>query len=106
MTHEYIFTHTAAPLFKVVRKMLENKISRIIVKDQNEKPIGIISFRNLFKISIELGSEEEDLAVAASKMIKNKVGGIPVVDSNQNLIGIVSKTDVVKAFSIVGPMKN
>ena len=47
-------------------------------------------------------NEEEDLAVAASIMIKNKVGGIPVVDSNQNLIGIVSKTDIVRAFSIVG----
>ena len=50
-------------------------------------------------------NEEDDLAVAASKMIKNKVGGIPVVDSNQNLIGIVSKTDVVRAFSIVGSHK-
>ena len=50
-------------------------------------------------------NEEEDLAVAASKMIKNKVGGIPVVDSNQNLVGIVSKTDVVRAFSIVGAHK-
>ena len=50
-------------------------------------------------------NEEDDLAVAASKMIKNKVGGIPVVDSNQNLIGIVSKTDVVRAFSIVGAHK-
>lgn len=48
-------------------------------------------------------NEEEDLALAASKMIKNKVGGIPVVDLNRNLVGIVSKTDVVKAFSIVGP---
>lgn len=47
-------------------------------------------------------NEEEDLAVAASKMIKNKVGGIPVVNSENNLIGIVSKTDVVRAFSIVG----
>ena len=47
-------------------------------------------------------NEEEDLALAASKMIKNKIGGIPVVDSNRNLVGIVSKTDVVKAFSIVG----
>lgn len=47
-------------------------------------------------------NEEDDLALAASKMIKNKIGGIPVVDSNQNLVGIVSKTDVVKAFSIVG----
>ena len=70
MTHEYIFTHTAAPLFKVVRKMLENKISRIIVKDQNEKPIGIISFRDLFRISIELGSEEDDSGFTISEQIR------------------------------------
>ena len=70
MTYEYIFTHTAAPLFKVVRKMLENKISRIIVKDQNEKPIGVISFRNLFRISIELGSEEEDSGFTISEQIR------------------------------------
>jgi len=48
-------------------------------------------------------NEEDDLAIAANKMIKNKVGGIPVVNSNHNLVGIVSKTDVVRAFSIVGP---
>lgn len=60
MTHDYVYTHSAAPLFKVVRKMLENKVSRIIVKNQNEEPIGIISFRDLFRISIELGSEEDD----------------------------------------------
>ncbi len=48
-------------------------------------------------------SEEEDLASAASLMIKNKVSGIPVIDSQKNLIGVVSKTDIVKAFSIVGP---
>jgi CBS domain-containing protein len=59
MTHEYVYTHSAAPLFKVVRKMLENKVSRIVVKNQNEEPIGIISFRDLFRISIELGSEED-----------------------------------------------
>ena len=70
MTHEYIFTHTAAPLFKVVRKMLENKISRIIVKDQNEKSVGIISFRDLFRISIELGSEEDDSGFTISEQIR------------------------------------
>ena len=48
-------------------------------------------------------SEEDDLAVAASLMIKNKISGIPVIDSKRNLIGVISKTDVVKAFSIVGP---
>jgi CBS domain-containing protein len=29
------------------------------VKNQNEEPVGIISFRDLFRISIELGSEED-----------------------------------------------
>ena len=60
MTHDYIFTHTAAPLFKVVRKMLENKVSRIIVKNQPEEPVGIVSFRDLFRISLELGTDDED----------------------------------------------
>ena len=70
MTHDYIFTHTAAPLFKVVRKMLENKVSRVIVKDQNENPVGIISFRDLFRISIELGSEEDDSGFTISDHIR------------------------------------
>jgi len=47
-------------------------------------------------------NEEEDLTVGADKMIKNKISGIPVVDSNQNLVGILSKTDIVRAFSLVG----
>lgn len=70
MTHDYIFTHTAAPLFKVVRKMLENKVSRVIVKDQNENPVGVISFRDFFRISIELGSEEDDLGFTISDNIR------------------------------------
>jgi len=70
MTHDYVFTHSAAPLFKVVRKMLENKVSRIIVKNQNEEPVGIISFRDLFRISIELGSEEDDSGFAVSDQIR------------------------------------
>ena len=70
MTHDYIFTHTATPLFKVVRKMLENKVSRIIVKNQNEEPVGVISFRDLFRISIELGSEEDDSGYTISNQIR------------------------------------
>jgi CBS domain-containing protein len=70
LTHDYINTHTAAPLFKVVRKMLEKKVSRVIVKDQNEHPVGVISFRNLFRISIELGDAEEDLEHTALDQIR------------------------------------
>ena len=70
MTHNYEFTHTAAPLYKVVRKMLEKKISRLIVKNQNEEAVGIISFRDLFRIAIELGSEEDDSGYEISDQIR------------------------------------
>lgn len=70
MTHTYVNTHTAAPLFKVIRKMLESKVSRVIVKNQNENPIGVISFRDLFRISIELGSEEDDSGFTISDQIR------------------------------------
>jgi len=70
MTHAYVYTHSAAPLYKVVKKMLENKVSRIIVKNQNEEPVGIISFRDLFRISIELGSEEDDTGFTISDQIR------------------------------------
>jgi len=82
MTHHYVSTHNATPLFKVVRKMLENKISRIITKDQNEQPDGIVSFRDLFRISLDLGNEQDDDSFALSDQIRrgflseNGFGGI------------------------------
>ena len=109
MTHEFIFTHTAAPLFKVVRKMLENKISRIIVKDQNEKPVGIISFRDLFRISIELGSEEDDSGFTISEQIRRGFlseegfGGISLARDvmSKGIISIKFNEDLKNACKLI-----
>ena len=70
MTKNYEFTYTSAPLYKVLRKMLMKKVSRLVVKNQNEEPVGIISFRDLFRISLELGSEEDFSGVNLSKTIR------------------------------------
>ncbi|MDH3191222.1 MAG: CBS domain-containing protein [Nitrosopumilus sp.] len=67
--------------------------------DENKK----ITVNDLLTDELITISEEDDLAAAASLMIKNKVSGIPVIDSKRNLIGVISKTDIVNAFSIVGP---
>ncbi len=109
MTHEFIFTHTAAPLFKVVRKMLENKISRIIVKDQNEKSVGIISFRDLFRISIELGSEEDDSGFTISEQIRKGFlseegfGGISLARDvmSEGIISIKFNDDLKNACKLI-----
>ncbi len=113
--------------------MNQNKVSRLVVTDENGSPIGLISTNTLLthsdyfskgttrsrdyllplKDNVSVNdlveenlvsiNEGEDLAKAASIMIKSKISGIPVIDSNQKLIGVVSKTDVVKAFSDVVP---
>jgi CBS domain-containing protein len=58
---DHVFTvHDTAPLTQVMAKMLEHKISRIITKDQNNNPIGVISFRDFFRVSLELGVEDSD----------------------------------------------
>jgi predicted transcriptional regulator len=113
--------------------MNQNKISRLVVTDENGLAIGLITTNTLLTHSdyftkghtrsrdyllpldkevtvndllegnLVTIREDEDLAKAASLMIKYKISGIPVLDSNQNLIGLISKTDVVKAFSDVLP---
>jgi CBS domain-containing protein len=56
---DHVFTvHDTASLSRVLAKMLEHKISRIITKDQKDNPIGVISFRDFFRISFELVGED------------------------------------------------
>lgn len=70
MTHNYVSAHNATPLYKVVKKMLDHKVSRIITKSQNEQPDGVVSFRDLFRISIELGDEQDDEGFSLSDMVR------------------------------------
>jgi len=109
MTHDFIFTHTAAPLYKVVRKMIENNISRIIVKKQDEEPVGIISFRDLFRISIELGSEEDYSGITLSDSIRKGFlseegfGGVSLARSvmTEGLITIKFNEDLADACKAI-----
>ncbi len=56
---DHVFTvHDTASLTRVMAKMLEHKISRIITKDQHDNPLGVISFRDFFRIALELGVED------------------------------------------------
>jgi CBS domain-containing protein len=108
----------------------KNKISRLVVTDNNGKAMGLITYdsflrhSNYFKntgrnyllpegsgkgmtVGDIIGSElmtissEDDLAKAANLMIEYKVSGIPVVDSNGDLKGVISSTDIVKAYTKV-----
>ena len=107
----------------------KNKISRLVVTNNDGKAMGLITYdsflrnSNYFKnpsrnyllpedsgkgmtVGDIVGSElitvssEDDLVKAANLMIEYKVSGIPVVDAN-DLQGVISATDIVKAFTEV-----
>lgn len=65
MTHDYISTHYGATLSHVMEKMIKNNVTRIITKNQEDFPVGIISLRDFFRVSLELGSEQDDIGAYA-----------------------------------------
>ncbi len=109
MTHDYVSTHSAAPLSKVVKKMLENKVSRVITKNQDNQPVGVISFRDLFRISLELGSEEDDTGFTLSDQIRRGFlseegfGGISLARDvmSKGIISIRFNEDLAKACDLL-----
>ncbi len=99
----YIFIPTEASLSQVIQKMLENKISRIIVVNQKSEPVGIISFRDFFRISLQLGSEEDvtEANVLSGKLrsgflSENGFGGVSLARDvmTQNIIAVDADDDL------------
>jgi CBS domain-containing protein len=58
MTSVYAWAHADDPLYKVLSKMIKKKISRIILKDENEEPVGILSFKDIFKTALRSGNKK------------------------------------------------
>ena len=58
MTISYVSMYENDPIYKIAAKMIEEKVSRIILKNQNDVPVGIVTFRDLFRIALTLGQEE------------------------------------------------
>ena len=61
MSAHYFWVYSDTTLSKVASKMSENKISRLIVRNKEEIPIGIITFRDLFNIVISIGTERDTI---------------------------------------------
>ena len=61
MSPYYAWQYFDIPLYQVVSKMINDKISRIILRNHDEIPVGIVTFRDLFKLSLTLGEQEDIL---------------------------------------------
>ncbi|AJM92493.1 CBS domain-containing protein [Nitrosopumilus piranensis] len=61
MSPYYAWQYSDTPLYKVVLKMIDDKISRVIIRDHNETPVGIVTFRDLFNLVLKLGQQDDVL---------------------------------------------
>jgi len=61
MSPYYAWQYSDAPLYKVVLKMIDDKISRVILRNHDETVVGIVTFRDLFNLALKLGGQEDVL---------------------------------------------
>jgi len=61
MSPYYAWQYSDTPLYKVVLKMIEDGISRMILRNHDEVPVGIITFRDLFELALKQGNFEDVL---------------------------------------------
>lgn len=101
--------------------MLKHGLSRVIVVDKDENPVGIVTERDLSrklrgngpawkrrpidKISIrrvmsnglQTINADEDVKDAVELMLQKKISSVPIVDS-EGLAGIITKTDLMNFY--------
>lgn len=102
--------------------MLSHGISKLIVVDGQEKPVGMVTEKDLTrklkgngpqwknrpidKISIKrvmstnpiIANPNDEIHIAIELLIKNKIGSIPIVDE-EGIVGIITKTDLMKVYT-------
>ena len=61
MSPYYAWMYSDTPLYKVVLKMIDDGISRMILRNHDEVPVGIITFRDLFELALKQGNFDDVL---------------------------------------------
>ncbi len=61
MTISYVSMNSSSPLSSVVPKMINEKISRIFLKNNTDELEGILTFRDLFHVALEQGNSDSVL---------------------------------------------
>jgi CBS domain-containing protein len=99
-----------------MRLLIDNNIGSLVVTNEDDHPVGIITERDIFHLAfryrgdmmdmrvgenmtdnLTVGSPEDDLEHIARLMTERHIRHVPIVDQNEQLCGIVSIGDVVKA---------
>jgi len=101
---------------EAMKLLVENNIGSLIVVDNDGVPVGIITERDIFRMTYEhqgkimdmmvadhmttkmlIGLPDDDIEYIAQVITQNRIRHIPIIDEKNRLNGIVSIGDVVRA---------
>jgi CBS domain-containing protein len=93
----------------------KHKIGSLVVVDDDKVPVGIITERDIFRLTLEfegdimeravgehmtrdvlVGVPEDDVDYIAQVITQNRIRHIPIIDNDNRLCGIVSIGDILK----------
>ncbi len=108
--------HQEKPMEYAMRLLTENKIGSLVIIDDNDKPVGIITEHDIMKLAyrfrgdmmdirvgdhmtgrIQTARPDTDIKDIAKTMIERRFRHMPIIDENENLCGIISIRDIMKA---------
>ena len=94
MSPFYAWIYSDEKLSKVVSKMIQDKISRLILRNHDDVPVGILSFRDLFRTVLTQGQEENvlDNSDPAISVVFTRKGFL----SDTGFGGTTSASDIMK----------
>lgn len=103
------------PLSKAADKMLRDKVHRVIVTDNNGKPIGVVSSWDIVKISF-ISDQAKNMPVskliegqkflfvyeeltardALNLMVDKNIRSLPIMSLEEKLVGVISMFDIAR----------
>ena len=113
MSPYYAWQYSDTPLYTVVLKMIDDGISRVILRNHDETPVGIITFRDLFELALKQGNFDDvldntDPAISIIFPRKGFVsesgfGGSVKVDDimSKNIVSVRYDDDLAKAGKLL-----
>ena len=93
MSPYYAWAYADSPLYSIVSKMINDKISRLILRNNDETPIGILSFSDLFRLSLTIGNQNE--------VVDDTNPSIPVVFPRKGFVSKDGFGGTIKASQIM-----
>ncbi len=118
ISKEPITTDKNSSLSHVISELSKNNISRLVITEEEDSPVGIITEKNigLFLLNDDTEKNLDDIPVSqimnnlmsvhdsmniescVEMMLDKKIGSLGVVSNRKRLEGIITKTDLVAHY--------